>query len=61
MKRLAAMAAVFLMSAARSQIPTPEPAAASAAQPQVDAAAAESTPLPQIKAPDAAEVAAANR
>jgi hypothetical protein len=46
MKRLAGMAAVFLMSAAHSQTPTPEPAAAAA-------------PQSQINAPAAAEVAAA--
>jgi hypothetical protein len=45
MKRLAGMAAVFLMSAARSQSPTPE-------------SAAESIPQPQVNAPD---VAAADR
>ena len=46
MKRLAGMAAVFLMSAAHSQTPASGPAAAA-------------TPEPQISAPAAAEVAAA--
>ena len=68
------MAAVFLMSAARSQIPTPEPAAESPPEVQANAPAAEASPLPQVNAPaagstpepqsnvpDAADVAAANR
>lgn len=61
MKRLAGMAAVFLVSAAHSQTPTPasEPAAALTPQPQISAPAAAATPEPQINAPAAAEVAAA--
>jgi hypothetical protein len=61
MKRLAAMAAVFLMSAAASTAwPQVEaPATASTPQPQVEAPATPSTP--QVSAPDAADVATANR